>query len=126
MENDPLYRLDKSLQDEIKAKEEHEFFEKLIDSNNHQWQDPFTRNQHLRKKFRHDKKERIELQRECNKIAARIGTTIPILPESSQDQSLASEQILKNQGTIAFNFNFKFISFFFFLDTSLTAPNLLF
>ncbi|KAJ1510536.1 hypothetical protein HMI54_001494 [Coelomomyces lativittatus] len=97
MENDPLYRLDKSLQDEIKAKEEHEFFEKLIDSNNHQWQDPFTRNQHLRKKFRHDKKERIELQRECNKIAARIGTTIPILPESSQDQSLASEQILKNQ-----------------------------
>ncbi|ORZ41336.1 CWC16 protein [Catenaria anguillulae PL171] len=83
---DPLYRLEHATKDKELARARAERIAELRDIQDSQFEDDFSSNQLLRRKFRAEKKERVAAIKEAKSVADRIGTSLPILPPSASDQ----------------------------------------
>jgi len=85
-ENDKFAKLEHAQLDVQKAKSGQTVLTRLQNLNTQQWSDPYALSQHLRKKFRDEKKERLKVEAECKSVADRVGFAFNVLPESEQDR----------------------------------------
>ncbi|GJJ76823.1 coiled-coil domain-containing protein 130 [Entomortierella parvispora] len=85
-ELDKFAKLEHAQLDVQKAKSGQTRLTRLQNLNKQQWGDPYILSQHLRKKFRDEKKERLKEEAECKSVADRIGFGFNVLPESEQDR----------------------------------------
>ncbi|CAG8672307.1 14770_t:CDS:2, partial [Acaulospora morrowiae] len=81
-----FYKLEQSVKDEQKAKESLPILTQLQRLNERQWADPYTHSQRLRKKFREEKKILEAKRRADEEIRDRNALSIPLLPESQEDE----------------------------------------
>ncbi|CAG8468388.1 12458_t:CDS:2 [Ambispora gerdemannii] len=86
---DALFKLEHTVKDERKAAESATVLERLQMLNEKQWADPYTHSQKMRKKFREEKKTLHLTKLKDDEILTRNGLSIPLLPESPEDDFMA-------------------------------------
>ncbi|CAG8551066.1 12284_t:CDS:2 [Ambispora leptoticha] len=86
---DALFKLEHTVKDERKAAESATVLERLQMLSDKQWADPYSHSQKMRKKFREEKKTHHLQKLKDDEILARNGLSIPLLPESPEDDFMA-------------------------------------
>lgn len=91
LENDAFYRLEHGLEDVKKAESRVASIQEIKEFNDQYYKDPFTVSQILRKKFRTQKKNQLEIKRGNDEVKDRLNLSIDILPSNPQDSMKAKE-----------------------------------
>jgi hypothetical protein len=95
-----FFKLEHQVGDEKKAEEAMPVLHRLQEYNDSHWKDPFTASQKLRKKFRTDKKVRLEDERNGQSLADKMSiSTLKLLPSSRKDLDEARKKILQSNKT---------------------------
>uniref|UniRef100_A0A3Q2Z7B0 Probable splicing factor YJU2B n=2 Tax=Hippocampus comes TaxID=109280 RepID=A0A3Q2Z7B0_HIPCM len=89
LETDAMFKLDHGGKDKEKL---NKALPSLLELQDHQaaWKDDFQLNSALRRKFRIEKKEKVEKEEKDDAVRARTNLSIPLLPEREQDKRLAA------------------------------------
>lgn len=77
--------LEKTIEDRAAFAAARERIDEIEDANSRQWDDPYTRNQMLRKTFRVGRKQREKDSAAAEDLKDRMGLGIDLLPESEED-----------------------------------------
>ncbi|KAG1054244.1 hypothetical protein G6F43_003726 [Rhizopus delemar] len=85
LESNPMYRLEHGLLDKKVMDDSVPRISQLVDLNEQQWADPYTKSQKLRKRFREEKKKERLAREEDEKIRDKHSLHIDLLPETVSD-----------------------------------------
>jgi coiled-coil domain-containing protein 130 len=82
---DPMYRLEHNIADKTVQQSKAHILTQLEKINEAQWKDPYTQSQHLRRKFRTEKKKDQALADEKHQLQDKYSLHIDLLAESPSD-----------------------------------------
>ncbi|ORZ20292.1 CWC16 protein [Absidia repens] len=82
---DPIYRLEHGLHDKAVSLSNEHVLTRLEKLNSNQWKDPYTQSQHLRHKFREEKKKNRQILEQTNQLKDKYSLHIDLLAESDKD-----------------------------------------
>lgn len=85
LESNPMYRLEHGLLDKKVMDDSVPRISQLVDLNEQQWADPYTKSQKLRRRFREEKKKERLAREEDEKIRDKHSLHIDLLPETVSD-----------------------------------------
>ncbi|XP_067633893.1 coiled-coil domain-containing protein 130 homolog [Eurosta solidaginis] len=95
--DDPMYKLEHLAKDVKTGEDAKPILERLVDRNRNVWNDNYEANCRLRAEFRTKKKE-LKAQKELDdKLLARTGLDIALLPEIAQDKQMAALMMLQSK-----------------------------
>ncbi|CAO3592411.1 unnamed protein product [Absidia cylindrospora] len=83
--DDPIYRLEHGLHDKASSLSNEHVLTRLEKLNSNQWKDPYTQSQHLRHKFREEKKKNRQILEQTNQLKDKYSLHIDLLAESDKD-----------------------------------------
>ncbi|KAJ3008315.1 hypothetical protein HKX48_008651 [Thoreauomyces humboldtii] len=86
---DPFYKLEHQAEDVQRATGSAFRITELLEHSSKNWKDPYTLSQNLRKRFRTDKKEKVEVEKQGRAIADKHSLLLKILPASEKDRVIA-------------------------------------
>ncbi|KAI8328380.1 CWC16 protein [Chlamydoabsidia padenii] len=82
---DPMYRLEHGIQDKAIKQSNSHVLTRLEQLNEAQWKDPYTQSQHLRRKFRQEKKKDQAVMEQTNQLKDKYSLHIDLVAESQSD-----------------------------------------
>lgn len=82
-------KLEKTIADRERAEDAKVRIDELLDAQERQWEDPYARNQKLRKAFRVGRKEREKEAERTEDLKERMGLGIELLPGTEEDERRA-------------------------------------
>ncbi|KAJ1569895.1 hypothetical protein HK096_010791 [Nowakowskiella sp. JEL0078] len=89
LETNAIFKLEHLETDKKKAESNKSSLLELQDLNDRLWSDPYSQSRQLRKRFREDKKIRMEVEKNSNALKDKHSLSIPILPPSISDEKQA-------------------------------------
>ncbi|KAJ3127356.1 hypothetical protein HK098_006440 [Nowakowskiella sp. JEL0407] len=89
LETNPFFKLEHIEEDKQKAKKDSTKLTDLQKLNDRLWADPYRQSRQLRKRFREEKKIRLEEEKEAKFLQDKLSLSVKVLPKSEDDERKA-------------------------------------